>query len=76
MNSCGLISLVVGNRQISELFVTKGADITLCDQMGRTASWHAMDAGHTSVKQTIEPDSSSDPLTHTQTNEVTFHFYL
>ena len=54
-----MIYTITGNRLICELFVSKGADIAICDSLGRTAAWHAMDAGHTSVKQSIDP---SPPL--------------
>lgn len=61
---------IAGNRIICELFVKKGADINLCDELGRTASWHAMDAGHTSVKQTIEPPSPSSSANQREEEDV------
>ena len=33
------------------------------DECGRSAAWYAMDAGHTAVKQTIEP-SEEDEITN------------
>jgi len=47
--------IIPGNRVICDLLVSKGADTALEDDLGHTAAWHAMDAGHTSVRNTIEP---------------------
>ena len=60
---CCNILYNTGNQAVCELFVKCGANVDMFDECGRSAAWYAMDAGHTAVKQTIEP-SEEDEITN------------
>lgn len=45
-----------------------GANVDMFDECGRSAAWYAMDAGYTSVKQTIEP-SEEEEITNLTVND-------
>lgn len=58
--NCSLPNLIhIGNREICELLVKKGANTDISDNLGHTAAWLAIDAGHTAVKHAIEGNEES-----------------